>query len=407
MARRSLLTLAVSFALAATAAAGAADHSHHVAPKAPTACAETSLKCAAAATPAVAPDGGLWLAWSAGGRVWVARSADQGASFADAVNVSGAAATIDDGGEARPKVFADAQGRILVTWTVRQDKAYTGTVWLARSTDGGRTFEPPRKLSDDPVSQRFETLVPTADGKLAALWIDKRGLAAAKKAGHAYAGAALVGAWSEDGGATFGPSRVLADNSCECCRLGVAQAPEGSVAVTWRQVFDGTVRDHAAATFGPEGLGPLRRVAVDDWQVDACPHHGPALAVDGAGTWHIAWFTDGRARQGLFHARSTDGGRTFSAPRPLGDPDRAPGHAQLLALGERVWLAWKEFDGERATVVAQSSADRGATWTSPRVVAATAGGSDHPLLLAVGGQPRLSWLTQAEGWRLLPVEAAP
>lgn len=403
---RPLLILTAAFTLLSGMAA--AQHSHKPAAKAPSACSEPTLNCAAAVTPFAASDGGLWLAWSAGGKVSVARSGDGGASFAPPVIVSGAAAaTIDDNGEARPKVFADKSGRVFVTWTTRRDKGYVGTVWLARSTDGGRSFAPAKALSDDTTSQRFETLGFTADGKIVVLWIDKRGAVAAKAAGRHYAGAAVAAAWSEDGGASFGPSRVVAEQSCECCRLGLAAAPDGNLVLTWRQIFDGGIRDHAAATIGTDGLGPIRRVAVDHWQVDGCPHHGPALAVDRNGTWQVAWFTDGRARQGLFHARSTDSGASFSPPRALGNPDNQPSHPQILALGDTVWLAWKEFDGERAAIITQSSADGGATWTVPHAVATTRDASDHPQLVAVAGQPLLSWLTRVEGWRLLPLQAAP
>lgn len=377
--------LLIAAALLASASAAA----HSPTPKA--ACNEPKLACATAATPFAAPDGSLWLAWSAGGRVAVARSVD-GKSFGPARIVSGSPATIDDGGEARPKVFAH-KDRVYVTWTARRAKGFEGDAWLARSADG-RSFSAPVRLSDNPASQRFETLVTAPDGSLGAVWIDKRN------------GSALAAAWSKDGGASFGPSRILGDRSCECCRLGTATLPNGTAAVVWRAVFPGSIRDHAAATIGPEGMGPIRRVAVDDWKIEACPHHGPALSVDGQGVWQAAWFTDGAARQGLFHARSADG-QTFSAPRVIGNPDNQPGHPQLLVTGATTWLAWKEFDGTQASVWAQSSADGGANWSSPYRVAATAGASDHPQLVVFGGTARLSWLTRAEGWRLLELEGAP
>src|ERR1043165_4467479 len=41
-------------------------------------CNEAMLACARQATPAFGPDGALWLAFAAGGKVMVARSADLG-----------------------------------------------------------------------------------------------------------------------------------------------------------------------------------------------------------------------------------------------------------------------------------------------------------------------------------------
>jgi hypothetical protein len=386
MARRALIVAALLLA----SGSAAAQHSQHAAPKQ---CSDPTLACAAVATPAVGADGSLWLAWSAGGRVSVARSAD-GKTFGPAQSVSGPPATIDDNGEARPKVVLDRAGKVFVTWTARRAKGYEGDAFVSRSADG-RSFAAPVKLSDNAASQRFETLIVAPDGKLGALWIDKR------------KGSGLAVAWSDDGGASFGPSRLLAERSCECCRLGVAALSDGTPVLTWRHVFDGGIRDHAAATLRPEGMGEIKRVAVDNWKVDGCPHHGPALTVEPSGAWQVAWYTDGAARQGLFHAFSTDGGRSFSAPREIGNPDNQPGHPQLLADKGVTWLAWKEFDGKQASIMAQSYNDGGRSWSSAHVVAATRGASDHPILVTFAGKPRLSWLTRNEGWRLLPLDGAP
>ena len=51
-------------------------------------CAEPTLRCASKVTPTFAPDGSLWLAWVAGGKVSVARSSDLGHTFTPAVAVN-------------------------------------------------------------------------------------------------------------------------------------------------------------------------------------------------------------------------------------------------------------------------------------------------------------------------------
>ncbi|MGE5547004.1 MAG: sialidase family protein [Solirubrobacterales bacterium] len=403
MARRSIILAAALLLLQGAAFAQHAGHHQ------PARQCDGALACANAATPFFAADGTLWLTWSAAGRVWVARSTDGGASLTPAVAVTPAAALIDDAGEARPKVVVDRNGTVVVTYTARHEKGYSGTLMLARSTDNGATFSSPRALASDPTSQRFEQPVLTADGRLALVWIDKRGITAAKQAGHDYAGAALAAAWSDDGAVTFSSDKVALDHSCECCRLATAAKPDGSILVMWRHVFPGGIRDHALTTLRRDGsVTGVTKVAEDNWKIDACPHHGPALALAGDSTVLAAWYTDGKARKGLFLARSTDGGATFSAPAPLGAADRAPSHAQLLAAGGAVWAAWKEFDGEQTTIAAMVSRDGGATWSPPRPVAATADASDHPLLVAdAKGRPLLSWLTRTEGWRLLPMETQP
>src|SRR5262249_33493216 len=126
-------------------------------------------------------------------------------------------------------------------------------------------------------------------------------------------------------------------------------------------------------------------------------------AVSPAGTYHVAWFTNGRARQGLFYARSLDGGSSFSAPMPIGTSSRQAARPAVLAGRDAVHVAWKEFNGESTTLMALTSHDEGHTWWASREMAQARSDSDHPLLVSNGDQAYLSWFARNEGYRLLPV----
>ena len=369
------------------------------------ACTGKALACASSATPLLLPDGTLWLAWAAGGTVSIARSTDQGRSFDPAVVVDPVSRVVDAGPDARPKIVRDAAGRLVVAWSYFKDDDWNAQVLVSRSIDGGHSFSTPHPLSGDPASQRFEALESTPSGALFAAWIDKRDAVAAKRAGRAYPGAALAYAWSRDGGETFAGERIAGDNSCECCRLGLALDGKGHPVVLFRNIYGANVRDHAVTTFTDAGTpGPLHRVSVDDYAIDGCPHHGPSLAVSGTGTYHAAWFTDGKARQGVFYARSTDDGLSFSSPLPLAGPERHGGRPYVLATPQGVWLAWKEFDGEHTLVRTMVSRDDGVSWSKPQTVAQTDDTSDHPLLVSDGRRTFLSWMTHKDGYRLIPLD---
>jgi len=367
-------------------------------------CGDATLACASAATPAFAPDGSLWLAWAAGGRVSVAHSTDLGHSFSPAVAVDAAPEHLDTGPDSRPAIVVAHDGVIVVAYAIFKDAHYNGEVFFTRSRDGGRSFAPPAPITASTASQRFAALAFDPEGALFAAWLDKRDVAPARAAGKVYPGAALAYAWSHDKGGRFAPARIAADDTCECCRIAVAFAGPGRPVVLFRNIFGGTVRDHGVITFrNSDTPGPLYRVSVDDWKIDACPHHGPSLAIGADGTYHAAWFTEGRVRQGLFYARSTDKGRTFSTPRAIGDPTQQLSRPYVLAVPGAIWLAWKAFDGEHARVLVMASRDDGRNWGRPMVAAETADASDHPLLVSRDGRPYLSWLTHAEGYRLLPL----
>ena len=367
------------------------------------ACAEPTLKCALFATPYVAPDGTLWVVWASSDQIYVARSVDAGRTFTSPVAVTRGPAGLDTGADQRPQLVVDRRNRVLVSYATR-DERFNGQVLVATSTDGGATFSAPRPITDSPASQRFITLALDASGDIFAAWIDKRNGAAALQAGSAFPGASLAYAWSSDGGQSFSPSRIAHDNLCECCRLGVAFVGAHRPVVLFRNIFSGE-RDHAVLTFeGETASGPAKRVSDDRWAINACPHHGPSLAVGIDGAYHAAWFSGGGARRGLFYARSADSGRTFTAPRSIGAAGRQPARPYVLAAGDRLWLAWKEFDGERSTVNVMLSRDGGISWDQPRAVASTASYSDHPLLIAREGAAFLSWLTRAEGYRVIALE---
>ena len=54
-----------------------------------------------------------------------------------------------------------------------------------------------------------------------------------------------------------------------------------------------------------------------------------------------------------------------------------------------------------------TSPDDGKTWSAPAELATTADASDHPLLVSNGAHAFLSWMTRAEGYRLLPLDDVP
>jgi hypothetical protein len=394
----------LAFALWQSAAYGQMNHQH----ASESACDETALRCASKVTPAFGPDGTLWLTWMAGGQVSVARSNDAGQSFSTPVQVTNEKLNLDWGPDARPKIVVDRNGGIALAFSIFRDKAFNGQVLYTRSTDGGKSFSELRPITASNESQRFEALGLDADGSLFAAWLDKRNRVPAQQRGETYDGAGLFFASSNDGGATYSEARLAQDNTCECCRLGLAFAGPGRPVVVFRNIFEGGIRDHAIVTFSnPATPGEVHRVSRDDWQIAACPHHGPSLSISAAGTYHVAWYTNGKVRKGLFYARSRDGGVTFSEPLAIGRPDRNPARPYVIAGPREAAMVWKEFDGEKTTVNLMTSRDDGATWSPAKTISSTMDTSDHPLLVSDGRRSYLSWMTKADGYRFQPIEDEP
>jgi hypothetical protein len=398
------LLLALALTLSPGCASAQMSHNH----AAEAACDTTELRCATKATPAFAKDGTLWLVWMAGGQVSVASSKDAGRTFSAPVQVTRDKLSLDWGPDARPKIAVDRAGNIAVAFSIFRDKAFNGEVLYSRSTDAGKSFAPPQPITDNTESQRFEALAFDNDGTLFAAWLDKRNRVAAQESGVKYEGAALFFATSRDAGATYAPAKLAVESTCECCRLGLAFDPSGHPVVAFRNIFEGSIRDHAIVTFAdPQTPGEVHRISKDEWQIAACPHQGPSLTIGPAGTYHVAWYTNGKVRKGLFYAQSRDGGRTFSDPLPVGDPAKGPSRPYIIAGPQGTAMVWKEFDGEKTSVKLMISADDGETWSEPKVLANTTDSSDHPLLVSDGHQAYLSWMTKADGYHFQPIESAP
>ena len=362
------------------------------------------------ATPTLAFDraGRLRLVWTEGSHVFVSGSSDMGRTFDRAVRLTRAPEDVDANGESRPKIAIGLNGDVYASWTRKGTKPYTGDIRFVRSIDGGRTFTEPWTVNDDhlPVGHRFDALHVGPGGTVYLAWIDKRDLEQATGAGATYHGAALYYATSSDRGATFSNNRRLKHHVCECCRIAIDFDGEVPV-VFWRDIIDGSTRDHGITRFtDPVTPGPARRATQDGWRIDACPHHGPSLSISSDRTYHLAWFTgEGPEGAGVFYARSTDAGRTLTGHRRVGTPDTF-GHAAVLSLGRRVYLAWKEGIQPRGmSVHVSTSEDGGQTWTQTKEALRTEGTSDHPFLVARGHTAVLSWFTANEGLRLVSLPA--
>ncbi|WP_332813373.1 sialidase family protein [Ramlibacter sp.] len=133
---------------------------------------------------AIAPDdpGSVCALWqeivfsggSHGGEMMLARSGDGGRSFAAPLNLSSSRGG-DGKGRVTPEIWhngsydllAAPQGRVHAAWT-----EYGGSLWLAHSTDGGRSFGSPRRVAGGPGEQpaRAPALALADDGALLLAW---------------------------------------------------------------------------------------------------------------------------------------------------------------------------------------------------------------------------------------------
>ena len=351
---------------------------------------------------AFAPDGRLWLAGlNEHGQLFVQTAPAGELSHWGAPRIIATAGdALSADGENRPKLAFGPKGWVVISYTQPLAKPYTGMIRMLRSSDGGQTFSAPFTVHADrqEITHRFESVAFDARGVLHTVWVDKRDMERAPKVGKksSYQGAAIYRNESRDGGTTFGPDIKLADHSCECCRIALAPGRDGVLRAMWRHVFEPNVRDHGFAALAPEGK--VVRATFDDWRIDACPHHGPGLALAADDGFHAVWF--GIRKQSaedvaaVRYARlRPDGSPRLETVRAL--PDERAEHADVLASGDRVAVVWRSVDGSRSTLNAWLSINSGQTFRLV-VLGSVTGDNDHPRLAQQGERMVAVWRNAKE-----------
>lgn len=289
---------------------------------------------------AFGPDGRLYVLYvnleGRGNRpsnLWLSTSTDGGRTLGPPVLVTA-------GLPFQARLAVDPAGPLHVTWLQPTD---TGVLRFAgepdpyvvavRSTDGGRTFSAPVRVSD-PQRRRVGAASPVVDGRgrLVVLYedfkADVRDFGFLE--GPPYEGSfALVAAVSADGGGTFSPGVELESD-----------------------------------------IVPLRRFLV------FLPEY-PSLAAGPGDTLYVSW-ADGRTGDDdVYLRRSDDGGRTWAPATRVNDTRLRDGTTQDLprlavAPGGRVDVLFYDRRGDAgrdvtSAVTLASSTDRGRTWRNTRV----------------------------------------
>lgn len=290
-------------------------------------------------------------------RVRFARSTDAGRSWSAPVTVTPEAGDASPPhGESSPRLVAAPGGRFAIFWARSVPAA--GRQWpgsemrMARSLDGGATWETPRTLNSDSTgavgTHTFFGAAVLDDTTLVAAWLDERHPELMH--GHQHplpdtsheptseADARIFAVTSHDFGASWGPNTALWGAVCPCCRVSLTPTPDGRIVAAWRQHFPGNIRDIVTASLIP-ARAP-ERLSHDNWSYPGCPHTGPAIAVDSAGTEHVVWYTGKAGNAGIFYARRAPG----SPPsRPVGIATAqtlATAHASVLVVGQGVLAAY-------------------------------------------------------------------
>ena len=349
---------------------------------------------------AFGPDGRLWRVVPEKHHVYVDVSGDLGKTFSAPVLINKEAQPIKVSGENRPGIVVDRSGHIYVIYAA--ESTQPAALFYSVSKDNGHSFSTPMPLSDKAADAntfqgRFGV---NRTGQVYVFWHDERNRTDWRQSGNAIYYTTIAG----DSGLSA-PAQKLSDTLCDCCRIATAFDKDNQAVLFTRFIYPVGIRDHGMLRTQPNNKEPLTwRVTFDNWIIEGCPEHGPAIAISDDEKYHIAWFTQGTVRQGLFYAYSTDEGQHFSGPLAFGELKKLPSHPDIMAQGKHIILTWTEFDGSQTQLLVMHSNDGGETWLPPKPIAKFNADADFPFLLSNNQGMFVSWNSRAEGYQLIPLD---
>lgn len=344
---------------------------------------------------ATAPDGRLLLSWveettdRTGAAVRYATREGQAWSQPRTV------VTVHDKLADGPVVMGLTDGTLAASWMVSRStpaSPYAADLYLARSRDGGQTWIQPIQPYGEAarIYDAQMSLSALADGKLALVWTDQRGIRQLPQSGSE--GSYRLMATVVDGNGTPGPERLLDGDVCSCCSVGSA-AQGQEVLTVYRDHRAGEVRDIAVVHWGQDGASAPRLLYDDRFVINGCPSNGPAIA-----RWRsqvvAAWFAAPGGQGRVQAAFSADAGASFGKPVLL-DTD-AVGYVDALLLDDGSalvsWRARQADSPDQKLTVARVSSEASVTDTlTVHIGSFDKWPSKYPYMKRAGDHVFLAW----------------
>ena len=294
-----------------------------------------------------------------------------------------------------PSVIGLNDGSLAAHWLVKSGKStYAYDVNIAMSKDGGKTWTKPLvpHLDKTQTEHGFVSLVPLRDGRLGAIWVDGRNTKGMKEhdedkpisANMTLRFAAI------DAAGKISDEAEIDERICECCQTAATVTSEGLIAV-YRDRSQNEVRDIYSVRQANGTWVKPQTVHADNWELNACPVNGPAIAADGRNV-AVAWFTGAGGKQSVKVAFSADGGTTFGAPVKI-DEGETQGRVDVVMLPDgSALVCWLSGNAEGGAINVRR-VQANATLGPPTVIAKTdiSRSSGFPRMALLGNEVHFAW----------------
>jgi hypothetical protein len=311
-------------------------------------------------------DGTLYVIFGQNNSLFVSRSMDAGKTFGEPVLATGELPVHVLPIE-RPAIAVRNNTRVSIAWLEMPPDFNGAKIWYAASKDGGETFQPGQLVAEEAAGE--VAMVDVAfdlEGNPLLAWLN---------------GSELKFTRSFDQGRTFSEIMSIGNGSCECCHPKSILL-NSTLHIAYRSLEPGNdygdIRDIVMihSDDGGRTFQPVTRISDAHWYLPACPIAGPSMAAQD-GNLFVTWM-DGRLeppgtfrRGDIWFATSQDGGKTFSPNIRINADQDMHHNLPTIAIGPtgRIHIAWEAQGTDEAFLYYTVSDDGGQTFASPQIIA--------------------------------------
>jgi len=277
--------------------------------------------------------------------------------------------------------LATQDDNVYVVWQDNLEGNLNLRVYLARSTNGGKTFADPVDLSGNSFSDAANAAIALDGDDVHVVWTFL-----GEGTGD------IFHTRSQDSGQTFDVAVNLSGTSGPSFYPDV-RAQDGLVWVTWEEAAGAATNAMLRRSIdGGEIFEAVKNLSNSPGRSGY-----PQLAVSGDHVY-VVWEDESDGDTDVLLARSTDSGAIFGVPVDLSDNDAPSTHAALAVQGDTVLVAWDDFDFELGEILLRRSTDGGANFGAAVNVSESEGAvSQRPALAIDGDTVHVAWEDDATG----------
>jgi hypothetical protein len=294
-----------------------------------------------------------------------------------------------------PSIISTGGGSMAAHWLVKSGAGtYAYDVNISLSKDNGKSWGKAVVPHTDKTQTEhgFVSLIPLADGRLGASWVDGRKLAGMNvDEDHGPMPESMSLRYAAIGPeGKIGDEAILDDRICECCQTSAAVTTKGAI-VVYRNRSENEVRDIYYVRQEQGKWSEPRPVHTDGWEIGACPVNGPSVVSEGQRV-AVVWYTEANDKPTVRMAFSLDAGKTFGAPIQV-DDEPPVGRVDVVMLRDGSAIAsWLSGNAEKGAIKVRrifTDGTLGAVATIAEMN--TARSSGFPRMARSGDEVAIAW----------------